>query len=103
MCVQKWIIKCLEDIFKSTWVIPAIRMIREISALFPANKIPGSTALNRADFWRGLNQRYGIKKLILDSFTAYMIKARDVRRVALFTSAHHASSSSPRSRATWTR
>jgi hypothetical protein len=76
-------IKCLEDIYKNTWVVPAVRLIREIAALFPEDT-PRSGGLRRSDAWRQLTRKYDIKKLMLDSFLGYSIKCREVGLLCSF-------------------
>ena len=76
-------VKCLEAIVKGTWVVPAVRLVRDIAALVPEDHPrTGAAVMRRQDIWRQITRKYDVKKLMLDSFLGYLIKSREVSAYA---------------------
>jgi hypothetical protein len=74
---QNWLTRCLEEIHRGPWAVPAITLFRDISALYP-DEVKRAQVRTRADLWHDLGARHDLKKLALDSFQQYMLKAKEV-------------------------
>eukprot|EP00042_Codosiga_hollandica_P058700 m.888901 g.888901 ORF g.888901 m.888901 type:complete len:2301 (-) comp59937_c0_seq1:245-7147(-) len=74
---ENWLTRCLEELHRGTWVVPAITLFRDIAQLYPDEQRRGSQVRTRADLWRDLGARHDVKKLALDCLSAYMTKSKE--------------------------
>lgn len=83
---MQWIARCVEEVKKDNWVIPALKQIQEICSLFPeAAHNYSSTArpphiLHRNNVIAELQRAHLIVILAADNLTAYIDKARTLAR-----------------------
>lgn len=79
-----WLDKCVEELksLDSTWVLPALRLIREICCLYEASSSHPPRAhqnLNRQQVIDRLQNDHSLVILVTNSLTAYLEKIRNLR------------------------